>query len=350
MPYWAAAIVSAARRHPAGEFGEGGVARTGERARHRHRAEVEPAVVGDGALADVHACRGRRAACSGVAMSRSMAAPAVMILNVDPGGYRPVVASGPSLSAAAFCATARISPVDGLITTIIAFLPVVLTAFCAAFCTARSRLMVTEGAGAPGTSLSTSTSAPFWLTLTTRQPASPSSSSTTAFLTWLTMSGANESSVGSSSACGVMTTPGRAPIAAGHPVVVGLAQRDQAQRLLRRAGLLGEPLRVQGVVERPQRVDHGPGGRHQRAACRLRVQRVVVQIAGHQHVGAAALVDRRPPRRVGAQRERLVLAELAGATRLRSSGPPSGPRRGPCSAGRRRSRCGSSADARCSGR
>ena len=60
----------------------------------------------------------------GVAMSRSMAAPAVMILNVDPGGYRPVVATGPSLSAAAFCATARISPVDGLITTIIAFLPV----------------------------------------------------------------------------------------------------------------------------------------------------------------------------------------------------------------------------------
>src|SRR5215207_10588564 len=90
----------------------------------------------------------------GVAMSRSMAAPAVMILNVDPGGYKPVVASGPSLSAAAFCATARISPVDGLITTIIAFLPVVLTAFCAAFCTDRSRLIVTDGAGAPGTSLS----------------------------------------------------------------------------------------------------------------------------------------------------------------------------------------------------
>src|ERR1700736_2231777 len=85
----------------------------------------------------------------GVAMSRSMAAPAVMILKVEPGGYRPVVASGPSLLAGAFCATARISPVDGLIATIIAFLPVVLTAFCAAFCTVRSRLMLTEGAGAP---------------------------------------------------------------------------------------------------------------------------------------------------------------------------------------------------------
>lgn len=54
--------------------------------------------------------------------------------------------------------------------TIIACLPVVLTAFCAAFCTARSRLMVTDGAGCPGTSLSTSTSTPFWLTVTTRHP------------------------------------------------------------------------------------------------------------------------------------------------------------------------------------
>ena len=56
-------------------------------------------------------------------MSRSIAAPAVMILNVDPGGYSPVNAAGPSASAAPFCATARISPVDGLIATIIAFLP-----------------------------------------------------------------------------------------------------------------------------------------------------------------------------------------------------------------------------------
>src|SRR6185503_10079404 len=89
----------------------------------------------------------------GVAISRPMAAPAVMILNVDPGGNRAGVARGPSLSAAAFCATDRISTVDGLITTIIAFLPVVLTAFCAAFCTDRSMLIVTDGAGAPCTSL-----------------------------------------------------------------------------------------------------------------------------------------------------------------------------------------------------
>ena len=66
-------------------------------------------------------------------MSRSIAAPAVMILNVDPGGYRPVVAAGPSASAAAFWATARISPVDGLIATIIAFLPTMSTASWAAF-------------------------------------------------------------------------------------------------------------------------------------------------------------------------------------------------------------------------
>ena len=96
----------------------------------------------------------------------------------------------------------------------------------------------------------------------------------------------------------------------GHPVVVRLAQRDQPQRLLRRARLLGQPLRVHGVVERPQRVDDGRCGRHQFAAGRLGVQRVVVQIAGHQHVAAAALVDRRPRRRVGAQRKRLVLTEF----------------------------------------
>ena len=64
---------------------------------------------------------------------------------------------------------------DGLIATIIACLPVVFTASWAAFCTARSRLIVAEGAGSPGTSLSTSTSTPFWLTLTTRHPARPSS-------------------------------------------------------------------------------------------------------------------------------------------------------------------------------
>ena len=146
-------------------------------------------------------------------MSRSMAAPAVTILNVDPGGNRPIVAIGPSRSADAFCATAMISPVEGLMTTIMACLPVVSTAFWAAFCTERSRLMVTDGAGSPATSCSTSTSTPFWLTVTTRHPAVPSSSSETAVLTWLTRAGANVSSVGTISGWGVITTPGSAPMA-----------------------------------------------------------------------------------------------------------------------------------------
>ena len=123
------------------------------------------------------------------------------------------------------------------------------------------------------------------------------------------MAGANDSSVGSSSACGVTTTPGSAPIAAATRSWSDLRSVIRLSGSFGRAGLLGEPLRVQRVVERPQRVDHGPRGRHQCAARRLRVQRVVVQIAGHQHVGAAALVDRGPPRRVGAQRQGLVLAE-----------------------------------------
>ncbi|CKP38953.1 Uncharacterised protein [Mycobacterium tuberculosis] len=138
----------------------------------------------------------------------------MIILNVDPGGYRPVVATGPSASAPAFCAIARISPVDGLITTIIALPPRVFTACCAAFCTTRSNVIETDDAGDGATSCSTETSTPFWLTLTTRQPALPSSSSTTAFLTSLRTAGAKCLSVGSSSACGVITTPGSCPIAA----------------------------------------------------------------------------------------------------------------------------------------
>ena len=120
------------------------------------------------------------------------------------------MAIGPSRSAASFCATARISPVEGRITTIIACLPVMSTAFCAASCTDRSRLILTDGAGSPCTSCSTSTSAPFWLTVTTRQPGVPSRSSATVFLISLIKVGAKSSSVGTISGCGVMTTPGSA--------------------------------------------------------------------------------------------------------------------------------------------
>src|ERR1700737_5150725 len=88
----------------------------------------------------------------GGALSRGIAAPAVITLNVDPGGNRPVVASGPCASAAAFCAIARIPPVDGLITTIIACLPTAATARCAAFWLDPSMVYDTDGAGGPGTS------------------------------------------------------------------------------------------------------------------------------------------------------------------------------------------------------
>ena len=64
---------------------------------------------------------------------------------------------------------------DGLITTIIACLPTAATARCAAFWIDRSRVNDTDAAGVPGTSLRMPTSTPFWLTLTTRQPAWPSS-------------------------------------------------------------------------------------------------------------------------------------------------------------------------------
>src|ERR1700739_991714 len=100
-----------------------------------------------------------------------MAAPAVIILNVDPGGNGPGVANGPWLSAAGFWAIARMAPVDGWITTIIACLPTLFTARCAAFCIERSSVSETDGAGVPGTSLRIPTSTPFWLTLTPRHTA-----------------------------------------------------------------------------------------------------------------------------------------------------------------------------------
>ncbi len=188
-----------------------------------------------------------------------------------------------------------------------------LTASCAASCTARSRLIVTDGAGAPCTSLSTSTSAPFWLTLTTRQPASPSSSSMTDFFTSSMIAGAKWSSVGSSSACGVMTTPGRLPIAGA------TLSRSACRSVIRSSGVAEElacsarTLRIDGGVERTQRVGDGHRGRHQATGGGprgLAVQRVVVQVAGHQHVAAAAFVDRGPRRRVGPQRECLMLAQV----------------------------------------
>ncbi len=96
----------------------------------------------------------------------------------------------------------------------------------------------------------------------------------------------------------------------GDVVVVVGAQRDQIHRLARRAGLLGQPLRVvERVVERVQRVDDRAGRGDQVAAGPGSVQRVVVEVAGSQHVGAADFVHRGTPRRVGPQRERLMLAE-----------------------------------------
>ena len=92
-------------------------------------------------------------------------------------------------------------------------------------------------------------------------------------------------------------------------VVVG-AQRNQVHRLAQRAGLLGQPLRVvERVVERVQRIDHRAGRRDQIGAGLRSVERVVVEVAGSQHVGAADFIHCGTSRRVGPQRERLMLAE-----------------------------------------
>ncbi len=114
------------------------------------------------------------------------------------------------------------------------------------------------------------------------------------------------------------------------PVVVGWPQGDQLERRARRTGLLGEPLWVQGVVEGAQRVGDDPRGRHQLPAGLRGIELVAIQVARHQHIGAAHLVDARPgaagrraARRSGARR-------VWGAGRRRSNGPAICPRRGSC--------------------
>jgi hypothetical protein len=135
-------------------------------------------------------------------------------------------------------------------------------------------------------------------------------------LTWLTMSGANRSSVGSSSACGD-DHAGKADGPA--PVVVGLAQRDGLSGSFDEAGLLGEPLRVKVLSNgRSASATAWAVGIHAPPATSR--QRVVVQIAGHQHVSAPrSLTDAR--RGASARSEGLVFPEPRMQPR-RSSGLP----------------------------
>ncbi len=58
-----------------------------------------------------------------------------------------------------------------------------------------------------------------------------------------------------------------------------------------------------------QHVDHRSGRADQECAGLGCVQRVVVQVAGRQHVGAADFVDRGALGRIGPQRQRLMLTE-----------------------------------------
>ena len=100
------------------------VARTGERPRHRHGAEVEAAVVRDGPVPDVDHARAaeKRVGRCHVALDGRAGGDD---LERRSGRVQARRGGGPSASASGFCATARISPVDGLIATIIAFLPAI---------------------------------------------------------------------------------------------------------------------------------------------------------------------------------------------------------------------------------
>ena len=247
------------------------------------------------------------------------------------------MAAGPSASAAAFCATPRISPVEGLITTIIALRHWVSTACWAAFCTdavqrdrdRRRRL---------GGDLVEDVDVGAVLVDADDPPAGLAVEFVDHRLLDLADDGRGEGVVGGQQVGlrGDHDTGQRVEHRA-HLVVVGRAKGDQLERVARRTGLLGQPLRVECVVELAQQVGDHPGGRHQIAAGLGGVELVAVEVAGHQHIGAAQLVDRRPPRRVGPQREASGARRAWGAGRWPPSGPASRLRRGSCSARRRRS-------------
>lgn len=102
---------------------------------------------------------------------------------VEPGGKRPVSARAPWASAGSFCATARMSPVDGWMATRIAGCVTGSTASSAAAWTARDSAMVTALAGSGALECSSSTSVPCASTVLIRKPALPAMSFSTSLRT-----------------------------------------------------------------------------------------------------------------------------------------------------------------------
>ena len=146
---------------------------------------------------------------SGPTTPASSAAAVVTTLNVDPGGNRPCIDTGPCRSAEEFCATASTPPVDGWIATIDAASPLPSTASCAArcieICTVETRSS-TSPAGAPPSSIG---SAP-GLTISAVQPASASSASVQASGNPVRTGESSSRSVRMSWPCSGRLTPGTA--------------------------------------------------------------------------------------------------------------------------------------------
>ena len=99
------------------------------------------------------------------------AAAVVTTLNVEPGGKRPSSDTGPCWSAAEFCATARIPPVEGWIATIDAASPVPATASAAACCT-DIWTVETRSSTSPTGALPSSIGSTPGLTISARHPPS----------------------------------------------------------------------------------------------------------------------------------------------------------------------------------
>ena len=143
----------------------------------------------------------------------STPASAVTILNVEPGGKRPVRASAPAASAAPFWATASSCPVDGCTATSIACCGIGSTASSAAVWTARSSVTAAVVPGFGASSTSVATVPPPASTAATDQPGTPSSCAASAVRTAGRTWRANPASGASSRSEVVNRTPGRSWIA-----------------------------------------------------------------------------------------------------------------------------------------
>ena len=308
------------RRHPAGQFGEGGVARVGERLGHRHHAEVEPVVVRDHPVADLHHSRAGQQSVGGghVTAHRSPGGDDLerRTGRVQPRGRgRPVRIRGAVLRDREDLAGRGFDhDQHGLAPLAVhGMLGGVLDEAVESQRDRRRRLGRNLGEDLDvGTVLVDADHPPAGFAVQVVEDG---------FFDLADDRGRETVVGGQHFGLRRHHHPGQRVEGPDDFVMVGGPQRDEIQGPVRRAGLFGQALRVQRVVELPQHVGDHPGTGHQIAPGPGGVELVAVEAARHQDFGAAQFVDRGPPRWICAKLDGLVLAELG----VQRAGAPADP-------------------------